>query len=119
MKGERRIARGTPKPQSAASAAAAPQGVLGTRPPPAPPAAPKDESQKLLKNKVDSGDRRSTDSSAGVPIAELGELLALGLLRLSARNSRGKPAQGGESSLDISAAQSGHQTPAMRGGLDG
>lgn len=42
-------------------------------------------------------------------LAELGELLARGLVRLSARQSRHTSAEGGESSLDCVGGQSGHE----------
>jgi hypothetical protein len=76
----------------------------------APRAAPEKAPVKQSKNKVDRVDRL-TESPEGDRIAELGEILALGQLRLSARNSRGKPSQNGESSLDFSGTESGHPTP--------
>jgi hypothetical protein len=45
-------------------------------------------------------------------IAEIGEILATGLMRLAARKSSVKAAVCGESSLDFSPDQSGHPTPA-------
>jgi hypothetical protein len=44
-------------------------------------------------------------------LVELGELLALGLIRLRARQSSGTSADGGESSLDCVGGQSGHAGP--------
>ena len=73
-------------------------------------AAPEKAPVKQSKNKVDRVDRL-TESPGGDRIVELGEILALGQLRLLARNSRGKPSQNGESSLDFSATESGHPTP--------
>jgi|HubBroStandDraft_2_1064218.scaffolds.fasta_scaffold82105_2 hypothetical protein len=73
-------------------------------------AAPEKALVKQPENKVDRVDRL-TESPAGDRIAELGEILALGQLRLLARNSRGKPSQNGESSLDFSVTESGHPTP--------
>lgn len=43
-------------------------------------------------------------------LAEVAEILALGLQRLQARKSSGLSAQGGESSLGFVANQSGHAT---------
>jgi hypothetical protein len=42
-------------------------------------------------------------------IAEIGAILALGLLRLRARQSRELSVESGESSLDFVARQSGHE----------
>jgi hypothetical protein len=42
-------------------------------------------------------------------IAEIGAILALGLLRLRARQSRELSVKGGESSLDFFGGQSGHE----------
>ena len=44
-------------------------------------------------------------------IAEIGEILALGLVRLKARQSSQIAAEAGESSLDCVAHQSGHANP--------
>ena len=53
--------------------------------------------------------------SAQERIAEIGELLARGLIRLRARQSSRKFADGGESFVDFSAHQSGHaDAPARR-----
>lgn len=47
-------------------------------------------------------------SDARDRIAEIGEILALGLVRLRARQSTELSAAGGESSLDCVGTQSGH-----------
>ncbi|RKE65786.1 hypothetical protein DFP91_5833 [Pseudorhodoplanes sinuspersici] len=44
-------------------------------------------------------------------IEEIGEILAAGLMRLSARKSSAKPTAIGESSLDFLPNQSGHPNP--------
>jgi hypothetical protein len=50
------------------------------------------------------------DAETGVDrIAEIGAILALGLLRLRARQSSEFSGAGGESSLDFVARQSGHK----------
>jgi hypothetical protein len=51
---------------------------------------------------------------AGERIAEIGALLALGLIRLMARQSSELSAKAGESSLDCVADQSGHFEPKRR-----
>jgi hypothetical protein len=43
--------------------------------------------------------------------AELGEILARGVIRLLARKSSGLPADPGDSSLDFTACRSSHATP--------
>jgi hypothetical protein len=57
-------------------------------------------------------ERVSTFDRAHVPaaerIAEIGEILALGLVRLRARRSSQTSADGGECSLDCVGHQSGH-----------
>jgi hypothetical protein len=42
-------------------------------------------------------------------IAEIGEILAAGLMRVLARKSSQRSAEGGDSSLDISPGESGHR----------
>jgi hypothetical protein len=44
-------------------------------------------------------------------IAEVSDILAVGLIRMLGRQSREKSRENGESSLDISGTQSGHPTP--------
>jgi hypothetical protein len=51
--------------------------------------------------------------------AELAEILAAGLTRLSARKSSAEPSDVGESSLDFTGLQSGHPNPSIAGELDG
>lgn len=51
-------------------------------------------------------------------IREIGEILAVGLMRVLAGKSSGQMAVSGESSLDLSAIKSGHPTPVMGGGSD-
>jgi hypothetical protein len=43
-------------------------------------------------------------------VAELGEILAAGLMRVWERKSSGRSAETGESSLDLSGTKSGHPT---------
>jgi len=50
---------------------------------------------------------------------EIAEMLAVGLMRLMARKSSPISADPGESSLDLSAAESGHPTPVERRKSDG
>ena len=52
-------------------------------------------------------------------IGEIAEILAAGLMRLMARKSSPISADPGESSLDLSAAESGHPTPVERRISDG
>ena len=52
-------------------------------------------------------------------LTEIAEILAAGLMRLMARKSSPISADLGESSLDLSAAESGHPTPGERRILDG
>jgi hypothetical protein len=54
---------------------------------------------------------RNDTQTSGDRIAEIGELLALGLIRLLARKSRELSVPTGESSLDCFARQSGHSQP--------
>jgi hypothetical protein len=49
--------------------------------------------------------------SAAERIAEIAEILAVGLMRVRARNASRKSADCGESSLDRTAYQSGHASP--------
>jgi hypothetical protein len=56
--------------------------------------------------------------AAGEQIAELGALLAAGLVRALPRKSSGYKAEPGESSLDFSAGESGDPTPMGIGGAD-
>lgn len=49
-------------------------------------------------------------------IAEIGEILAAGLVRLRARQSTQIPADCGEGSLDCIASQSGHANPETENG---
>lgn len=51
-------------------------------------------------------------------IAEIGAILALGLIRLQMPKSSQKERLAGESSLDCIAAQSGHSSPASKGGKE-
>jgi hypothetical protein len=44
-------------------------------------------------------------------LGEIADVLAIGLMRVLARKSSGKPGQTRESSLDFSATESGHPTP--------
>jgi len=52
--------------------------------------------------------------SADERIAEIGQLLARGLIRLYARNASHLSADQGESFVDFSAHQSGHAEPTTR-----
>jgi hypothetical protein len=52
-------------------------------------------------------------------IAEIGEILALGLMRLLTPKSRDLSADDGESSLDFSPYQSGHPASSNRRNTDG
>ena len=52
-------------------------------------------------------------------LTEIAEILAAGLMRLMARKSSPISADPGESSLDLSAAESGHPTPVERRKSDG
>ena len=45
------------------------------------------------------------------PLAEIGEILAAGLMRVLQRKSSQTSPDGGESSLDFSATESGHPAP--------
>ena len=59
-------------------------------------------------------DQFATHNASDLPrerIAEIGEILALGLVRLRARQSSQTEARTGESSLDCVAYQSGHANP--------
>jgi hypothetical protein len=44
-------------------------------------------------------------------LAEVGQILAIGLMRLEARKSSGLSSEGGENPLHYDADQSGHATP--------
>jgi hypothetical protein len=55
-----------------------------------------------------------TDSAARDRIAEIGEILALGLIRLRARKSSQLSADRGERSLDCVGDQSGHADNILR-----
>ena len=57
-----------------------------------------------------------TDQLGRERIAEIGEILAAGLMRLGVTKSSRKWAETGESSLDFSAIKSGHSTPTSDGG---
>ena len=57
--------------------------------------------------------------SSAERLSEIAEILAAGLMRLVARKSSPISADPGESSLDLSAAESGHPTPVDRRILDG
>ena len=57
------------------------------------------------------GEGAASDSRSR--LAELGELLALGLVRLRAQQSSGTSGEGGESSLDCVGGQSGHAEPVL------
>jgi hypothetical protein len=52
-------------------------------------------------------------------LAEIAEILAVGLMRLVARKSSPISAENGESSLDFSATESAHPTPVERRISDG
>ena len=52
-------------------------------------------------------------------VSEIAEIVAAGLMRLMARKSSPISADPGESSLDLSAAESGHPTPVGRRKSDG
>jgi hypothetical protein len=58
-------------------------------------------------------------SAATERIAEIAEILAVGLMRVMARKSSGYSTDTGESSLHISARQSSHPTPMDRRMADG
>ena len=51
------------------------------------------------------------DSDSSERLAEIGEILAAGLMRLEARKSSGLLGQNGENSLHYDASQSGHANP--------
>jgi hypothetical protein len=51
------------------------------------------------------------DSDSSERLAEIGKILAAGLMRLQARMSSGLSGQNGESSLHYDASQSGHAAP--------
>jgi hypothetical protein len=57
--------------------------------------------------------------SKGERLDEIAEILAVGLMRLMARKSSPISAEPGESSLDLSAAESGHPTTVERRKSDG
>jgi hypothetical protein len=57
--------------------------------------------------------------SKGERLDEIAEILAVGLMRVAARKSSPISADPGESSLDLSAAESGHPTPVERRISDG
>jgi hypothetical protein len=61
----------------------------------------------------------SASISPHARIGEIAEILAAGLMRLMARKSSPISADPGESSLDLSAAESGHPTPVERRKSDG
>ena len=61
----------------------------------------------------------SASISPHARLAEIAEILAVGLMRLMARKSSPISADPGESSLDLSAAESGHPTPVERRISDG
>ncbi len=52
-------------------------------------------------------------------LSEIVEILAAGFMRAKARKSSAICADVGESSLDISPAESGHPTPVIRRKVDG
>jgi len=52
-----------------------------------------------------------SDDTPGERLAEIGGILAAGLMRLQARKSSGLSAQSGENSLHYDASQSGHANP--------
>jgi len=52
-------------------------------------------------------------------VREIGEILAVSLMRVLAGKSSGQRAVSGESSLDFSAIKSGHPMPVTGGGSDG
>ena len=58
------------------------------------------------------------EPAAQVRIAELGAIVAAGLIRVLARKSSGNKAETGECSLDFSAGKSGDPTPASIGEAD-
>lgn len=58
-------------------------------------------------------------SAAQSRVAEIAEILAVALRRLTARKSSPKPVAVGESSLDFTPDQSGHPTPAIGRETDG
>jgi hypothetical protein len=57
--------------------------------------------------------------NASKHVADIAEILAAGLIRLSARKSSGKRTESGESSLDFTAIKSGHPSLVPCGGSDG
>jgi hypothetical protein len=54
---------------------------------------------------------QAAQTKADERFTEIAEILALGLVRLQARQSSKTPADGGESSLEQVASQSGHANP--------
>ncbi len=62
--------------------------------------------------------RAADVQSAKERIVEIGQILALGLIRLRARQSRQSSAPLGESSLACVGEQSGHANPAFEGEAD-
>jgi hypothetical protein len=58
--------------------------------------------------------RQAEAPPAGARVAEIGEILATGLWRLSARKSTEKSHEPEEKSLDFTAVRSGHPTPVTR-----
>ena len=50
-------------------------------------------------------------------LAELGRILAAGLIRMKARQSSPLSADRGESTVDLSGAKSGHETRNSAGGM--
>lgn len=61
----------------------------------------------------------SASISPHARIGEIAEILAAGLMRLMARKSSPISADPGESSLDLSAGESGHSSPVERRISDG
>jgi hypothetical protein len=60
-----------------------------------------------------------TPQTSSKHLTEIAEILAAGLMRVVARKSSPIAADSGETSLDISPAESGHPTPVNRRTTDG
>lgn len=71
---------------------------------------------------TDSHNIRARHIAAGPqsarPLAELGEVLAAGLIRLESRKSSGKSAAASEEPLDFPARRSGHSAPKAQSSKD-
>ncbi len=65
-----------------------------------------------------AGSKGGNSADAHTRLAEIGEILALGLLRLKAGQSSGTCPDAGESSLASAGLQSGHDAPFVERGVD-